>query len=164
MHAFHNAHLIRKVLPRSLTAPRLLYSDRWKKHCEQARILRKTNDQKRQAAQEKRRTKAQQANRPESSRNMAESLPNLPNMRSTHSGVVIVPGMPELEGDALSQGNAFKFASEASNATDSPSASDLGDQNEDIPEEDVGINPGDMPSHHALEDGEPRALKRRRIV
>ncbi|EKM52563.1 uncharacterized protein PHACADRAFT_48832, partial [Phanerochaete carnosa HHB-10118-sp] len=46
MHGFHNAHLLRAVLPRQLTRPVLLYPDRWAKHKEQAKRLREVNTAK----------------------------------------------------------------------------------------------------------------------
>ncbi|KAF8914285.1 hypothetical protein CPB84DRAFT_1811643 [Gymnopilus junonius] len=47
-HAFHNAHLLRTTLPRSLIAPILLYENREAKHIEIAKDLRTTQDSKQQ--------------------------------------------------------------------------------------------------------------------
>lgn len=54
LHALHNAHLIRKVLPRALTAIVPLYADRRAAHVEQAEVLRKHNNAKRKVAEENR--------------------------------------------------------------------------------------------------------------
>jgi hypothetical protein len=54
LHALHNAHLLRNVLPRDLTRPLPLFLDRQAKHCEWAAELRVTKDAKRLAAKEKR--------------------------------------------------------------------------------------------------------------
>lgn len=48
-HAFHNAHLLRAALPRSLVAPIPLFPDRQAKHFEFARNLRAMQKTKRQA-------------------------------------------------------------------------------------------------------------------
>jgi hypothetical protein len=50
MHALHNAHLIRETLPRHLTAPRQLFSDRCAKHFEFAAALRAVGPEKRALA------------------------------------------------------------------------------------------------------------------
>ncbi len=59
MHAFHNAHLLRTSLPRSVTAPLPLYPDRISKHKEFARDsgLRSTQNVKRDEQRKKRATK-----------------------------------------------------------------------------------------------------------
>jgi hypothetical protein len=49
-HGFHNAHLLRAALPRSLTIPIPLYQDRQAKHIELAGNLRATQDVKRNTA------------------------------------------------------------------------------------------------------------------
>lgn len=48
-HAFHNAHLLRSTLPRSLVAPIPLFQNRQTKHIEMARNLRETQQAKRTA-------------------------------------------------------------------------------------------------------------------
>ncbi|KAJ7653590.1 hypothetical protein DFH06DRAFT_1417140 [Mycena polygramma] len=53
-HAFHNAHLVRQVLPRALVAPIALFLDRKTVHYEQAARLREIKSGKRKRAQEKR--------------------------------------------------------------------------------------------------------------
>ena len=50
MHAFHNAHLIRASLPRSLVVPIPLYPDRQRTHFECAERLRVAQQVKRTAA------------------------------------------------------------------------------------------------------------------
>ncbi|KAF8144015.1 hypothetical protein K438DRAFT_2103021 [Mycena galopus ATCC 62051] len=50
MHALHNAHLIRETLPRHLTAPKQLFSDRRAKHFEFAAALRQVGPEKRALA------------------------------------------------------------------------------------------------------------------
>jgi len=49
-HAFHNAHLLRATLPRSLVAPIPLYQDRKAKHTEIAGKLRISQESKRETA------------------------------------------------------------------------------------------------------------------
>ncbi|KAJ7476349.1 hypothetical protein B0H11DRAFT_1727263 [Mycena galericulata] len=58
-HAFHNAHLLRQVLPRQLTAPTPLFKDRTAKHYELAANLREIKNGKRKRAAEKREAKKQ---------------------------------------------------------------------------------------------------------
>ncbi|OSX62476.1 hypothetical protein POSPLADRAFT_1142328, partial [Postia placenta MAD-698-R-SB12] len=58
-HSFHNAHLLRTVLPRHLTAPVPVFMDHMAKHAEFAQTLRETQEAKR-AEQ-----KAQRENNPE---------------------------------------------------------------------------------------------------
>ena len=48
-HAFHNAYLIREILPRELTSPIPFCTDRHSYHLEIASQLRKTQDVKRRA-------------------------------------------------------------------------------------------------------------------
>ncbi|KAJ7707163.1 hypothetical protein B0H16DRAFT_1824386 [Mycena metata] len=50
LHALHNAHLIREILPRHLTAPKPLFADRYAKHCEFAAGLREVGPEKRAQA------------------------------------------------------------------------------------------------------------------
>jgi len=52
-HTLHNAHLIRNTLPRELTRPLALFSDRRAKHHELAAKLRTTKDEQRLAAKKK---------------------------------------------------------------------------------------------------------------
>jgi len=49
-HAFHNAHLLRATLPRSLIAPSPLFPDRQSNHFKLAQRLRTTQESKRAAA------------------------------------------------------------------------------------------------------------------
>jgi len=64
-HAFHNAHLIRAILPRDLTVPIPYAADRRSHHDEIAQKLRLAQDSKRAAAAkkaaEKRKAEAQQS-------------------------------------------------------------------------------------------------------
>ena len=53
MHAFHNARLLRKVLPVALTKPRCLYADRRKRHDELAAELAVQQKAKRAETQRK---------------------------------------------------------------------------------------------------------------
>jgi len=57
-HAFHNAHLLRETLPRSLTMPTPLFDNREEKHHEMAQTLRDVQITKKNA---KAAAKAQQA-------------------------------------------------------------------------------------------------------
>lgn len=47
MHSLHNAHLLRKVLPRELVAPKPLYENRTARHYEIVESLRVTQSEKR---------------------------------------------------------------------------------------------------------------------
>ena len=60
-HAFHNAHFLRAILPRSLVAPIPLYENRVEKHHEIARNLQTTQDSKRTAAKARAALKKQDA-------------------------------------------------------------------------------------------------------
>jgi hypothetical protein len=60
-HAFHNAHLLRISLPRSLVAPILLYENREAKHIEIATDLRNMQEVKRTAAKVRAAQKKQEA-------------------------------------------------------------------------------------------------------
>lgn len=53
LHALHNASLIRKVLPRVLTAPKALYADRRSRHYEIAAELRVSQAKKREVSKAK---------------------------------------------------------------------------------------------------------------
>lgn len=59
-HAFHNARLLRRHLPRELTAPEPLYADRKARHTEVASILRVNRSAKREQARTKRAEKRTQ--------------------------------------------------------------------------------------------------------
>ncbi|KAJ7792158.1 hypothetical protein B0H14DRAFT_3160454 [Mycena olivaceomarginata] len=59
-HGFHNAHLLRQVLPRSLIQPIPLFADREAKHFELAETLRGIKSLKRKRMQEKREAKKRQ--------------------------------------------------------------------------------------------------------
>jgi hypothetical protein len=65
MHSLHNASLIRKILPRSLTAIRPLINpaSRVQEHAALANRLRETNTQKRNERKEKRRLQAEKKNK-----------------------------------------------------------------------------------------------------
>lgn len=56
-HGFHNAHLLRQVLPRNLIQPIPLFADRKSKHFELAETLREMKTLKRKRLQEKREAK-----------------------------------------------------------------------------------------------------------
>ena len=47
MHALHNAHLLRRILPQELVAPKPLYDDRTTRHYEIATSLQVTQSEKR---------------------------------------------------------------------------------------------------------------------
>lgn len=53
MHALHNASLIRKLLPRTLTAPAPLFADRRARHYELAALLRVSQADKREKTEAK---------------------------------------------------------------------------------------------------------------
>jgi hypothetical protein len=81
MHAFHNATLLRKILPRHLTAPKPLYIDRKARHFEIAAGLRVTQTEKRartaaKAAATREANKAKKRNR-EAATVEAEPAPEL---------------------------------------------------------------------------------------
>jgi hypothetical protein len=61
-HAFHNAHLIREVLPQSLTAPIARFQDRRSKHFEVAAKYRTSQNTKRAAQKEKQQKEKEAAN------------------------------------------------------------------------------------------------------
>jgi hypothetical protein len=75
-HAFHNAHLLRATLPRSLVAPIPLYQNREAKHIEIAGSLRATQEAKRIA------TKARAAQKKQDAINTAEKAGPGPNKRT----------------------------------------------------------------------------------
>lgn len=54
MHSFHNTHLTRAVIPRTLSAPKRIYQDRLAKHTEWAAQLRRTQKTKRTEQKKKR--------------------------------------------------------------------------------------------------------------
>lgn len=60
-HAFHNAHLLRATLPRSIIVPIPLYQDRGGKHNELAENLRSTLESKRTATKARAVQKKQEA-------------------------------------------------------------------------------------------------------
>lgn len=60
-HAFHNAHFLRAVLPRSLVAPIPLYENRVEIHHEIARNLQITQDHKRTASKARAALRKQEA-------------------------------------------------------------------------------------------------------
>ena len=60
-HAFHNAHLLRATLPRSIIVPIPLYQDREAKHIEIAGILRSTQEAKQTATKARAAQKKQEA-------------------------------------------------------------------------------------------------------
>lgn len=74
-HAFHNAHLLRASLPRSLWAPIPLYENRLAQHHEIARNLRLTQEGKRTA------TKAHAALKKQEAIDIGEMTASGPNKR-----------------------------------------------------------------------------------
>ena len=60
-HAFHNSHLLRASLPRSLIAPVQLYENRVEKHYEIARNLQTTQEGKRTATKARAALRKQEA-------------------------------------------------------------------------------------------------------
>jgi len=70
-HAFHNAHLIREILPRELTSPVRFRVDRHSYHLEIASQLRRTQDVKRRATALKKAEKSK-ANEPPQPQTAAE--------------------------------------------------------------------------------------------
>ncbi len=76
-HAFHNAHLLRAILPRSLVAPIPLYENRAEKHHEISRNLQTTQDSKRTAA------KARAALRKQDAMDVAETTASGPSNKRT---------------------------------------------------------------------------------
>lgn len=75
-HAFHNAHLLRTSLPRSLVAPIPLYQNREAKHIEIAGSLRATQEAKRTAI------KSRAAQKKQDTINTAEKVGLGPNKRT----------------------------------------------------------------------------------
>ncbi|KAH9920950.1 uncharacterized protein B0H18DRAFT_1213221 [Fomitopsis serialis] len=86
--SFHNAHLIRDMLPRSLWAPIALHEDREVKHIEFATALREQRHTKR-AAQKAKAEAKKAANQAERDNGMANGEPSRPRKRKRQSGVDI---------------------------------------------------------------------------
>jgi hypothetical protein len=67
-HSFHNAHLLREALPRSLIAPQPLFQDREAKHHELAALLRASQAERRDELKAQREAKQADAEAGSSSR------------------------------------------------------------------------------------------------
>jgi hypothetical protein len=62
MHSFHNAHLVREALPRSLVAPQPLFEDRQAKHHKLSALLRTSQGDRREQFKAEREAKKSTAN------------------------------------------------------------------------------------------------------
>lgn len=79
--AFHNAHLVRRVLPRALTAPLPLFERRREKDDEMGEKLRGTQTLKKEEAKRKRESKKRKLAQSEMVESLVDpqvSLPALP--------------------------------------------------------------------------------------